>query len=241
MFSDIPTTTQAIIKLKAMRQGENETILAYNQRYKTLVERVEGRPIECITSPVAMEMYLGTIIPPLRKSIKNSLFWNSKHAPKTVGEAMTKAQQLYVKHLYSTGEEQDEDQKKPVEDVIINEISRKFESRYRDRKNDFRDSSNNRRTGYDSGQRRWQGQDDCKGFDESSSKHYTSLAPATADNHMTQACFNTTTSRRENRMQVGRINLTLESTTRRINRIAGTTRHRCYAEATHKFWLTLYN
>ena len=34
MFSDIPTTTQAITKLKAMRQGENETILAYNQRYK---------------------------------------------------------------------------------------------------------------------------------------------------------------------------------------------------------------
>ena len=70
MFSDVPTTTQAIIKLKTMRQGDNETILAYNQRYKTLVERVEGRPIECITSPVAMEMYLGTIIPPLRKSIK---------------------------------------------------------------------------------------------------------------------------------------------------------------------------
>ena len=44
MFSDIPTMTQAIIKLKAMRQGENETILAYNQRYKTLVEQVEGRP-----------------------------------------------------------------------------------------------------------------------------------------------------------------------------------------------------
>ena len=42
MFSDIPTMTQAITKLKAMRQGENETILAYNQRYKTLVERVEG-------------------------------------------------------------------------------------------------------------------------------------------------------------------------------------------------------
>ena len=82
MFSDIPITTQAIIKLKAMRQNDNETILAYNQRYKTLVERVEGRPIERITSPVAMEMYLGTIIPPLRKSIKNSLFWNSRHAPK---------------------------------------------------------------------------------------------------------------------------------------------------------------
>ena len=28
MFSDIPTTTQAIIKLKAMRQNDNETILS---------------------------------------------------------------------------------------------------------------------------------------------------------------------------------------------------------------------
>ena len=42
MFSDIPTTTQAIIKLKATRQGDGETILAYNQRYKALVEWVEG-------------------------------------------------------------------------------------------------------------------------------------------------------------------------------------------------------
>ena len=94
MFSDIPTTTQAIAKLKALQQGENKSILAYNQRYHILVERVEGRPNEQITLPVAMEMYLGTIIPPIRKSIKNSLFWNSKHAPRTVGEAMSKAQQL---------------------------------------------------------------------------------------------------------------------------------------------------
>ena len=108
MFSDIPTTTQAITKLKEMQQGENESILAFNQRYKTLVERVEGRPIENITSPVAMEMYLGTIILPLRRSIKNSIFWGSKHAPTTVGEAMTKAQQLSVKHLYASGEETEE-------------------------------------------------------------------------------------------------------------------------------------
>ena len=111
---------------------------------------------------------------------------------------MIKAQQLYVKHLYSTGEEQDEDQKKSAEDVIINEISRKFESRYRDRKNDFRDSSNNRHTGYDLGQRRWQSQDDRKNFDESSSKHYVSPASTTTDNQMTHARFDTATGRREN-------------------------------------------
>ena len=90
-----------------------------------------------------MEMYLGTIIPPLRKSIKNSLFWNSKHAPRMVGEAMSKAQQLYVKHLYTTGDEQEDDHSKMGEEVVINEISRKFENRYRDRHSDFRDLSQN--------------------------------------------------------------------------------------------------
>ena len=100
-----------------------------------------------------------------------------------------------MKHLYSTGEKQDEDQKKPVEDVIINEISKKFENRYRDKRNDFRDSSNNRRIGYNSEQRRWQSQDDHKNFDESSSKHYVSPASTTTDNQMTHAHFDTTTSR----------------------------------------------
>ena len=160
MFSDIPTTTQAIAKLKALRQGENESILAYNQRYRILVERVEGQPIEQITSPVAMEMYLGTIIAPLRKSIKNSLFWNNKHAPRMVGEAMAKAQQLYVKHLYTTGDEQEDDHSKMGEEVVINEISRKFEKRYRDRRSDFRDSSQNQRDNYSQEARthetRWQ-------------------------------------------------------------------------------------
>ena len=160
MFSDIPTTTQVIAKLKALQQGENKSILANNQRYRILVERVEGRPIEQITSPVAMEMYLGTIIPPIRKSIKNSLFWNSKHTPRTVGEAMSKTQQLYVKHLYSTGDQQEDDHGKTGEEVIINEISRKFENRYRDRRSDFCDSSQNRRDNYSQEARtnetRWQ-------------------------------------------------------------------------------------
>ena len=160
MFSDIPTTTQAIAKLKALRRGENESILAYNQRYRILVERVEGRPIEQITSLVAMEMYLGTNIHSPRKSIKNSLFWNSKHAPHTVGEAMSKAQQLYMKHLYATGNEQEDDHSKTGEEVVINEISRKIENRYRDRRSDFRDSSQNRRDNYSqevrTNETRWQ-------------------------------------------------------------------------------------
>ena len=196
MFGDIPMTTQAIKKLKEMRQGENESILAYNQRYKTLVERVEGRPIDLITSPVAMEMYLGIIIPPLRKSIKNSIFWNSKHAPNTVGEAMAKAQQLYVKHLYAAGDEQDEDQGKSVEDVVINEISRKFENKYKGKRDDFRNSSRNRQENYEQEQRKWQNYDSRKNFSYSQKYHPQQPVIGT-ENQSEQQRFDPSTSHHE--------------------------------------------
>ena len=123
-FSDTPTMTQAIEKLKSLRQGENESILAYNQRYKVLAERVAGRPIQEVQSAVAMEMYLGTIIAPLRRNIKDNLFWNSKHAPKNLGEAMKKSEELYVKHLYSLATEQDEEYvNKKQQEVVINEVN----------------------------------------------------------------------------------------------------------------------
>ena len=104
-FSDVPTSSHALEKLKQIQQGIDEPIINYNQRYKNLLERVEGRPLAEITSAAAMEMYLGSINIHIRKSIHNTLFWNSKHAPRTVEEAMTKAQELHIKHLYSTGED----------------------------------------------------------------------------------------------------------------------------------------
>ena len=158
---------------------------------------MEGRPIKQITSPVAMEMYLGTIIPPLRKSIKNSLFWNSKHAPRTVGEAMAKAQQLYVKHLYALGEEQEEDPPKPVEDVVINEISRKFENKYSGRRDDFHDSSSNRRDNYDQDQRRWQSYNGSRNFGNNSPKYYQQQVTTGPDQQDLQSRFDSMTNQQD--------------------------------------------
>ena len=45
-FSDIPTPAHAITKLRMLIQGEEEAIVMYNQKYRTLVERVEGKPVE---------------------------------------------------------------------------------------------------------------------------------------------------------------------------------------------------
>ena len=101
-FSDIPTPAHAITKLRALIQGEEEAIVTYNQKYRTLVERVERKPVEKIDSYVELEQYLGSIILPIRKSIRSNIYWKSKHAPKTLGEAMRKAEELYMKHIYAT-------------------------------------------------------------------------------------------------------------------------------------------
>ena len=123
-FSDIPTWAHVIIKLRALIQGEEEVIVTYNQKYRTLVERVERKPVEKIDSYIELEQFLGSIILPIRKSIRSNIYWKSKHAPKTLGEAMKKAEELYMKHIYATEEQVENSQNSPVTpDVTISEVN----------------------------------------------------------------------------------------------------------------------
>ena len=124
-FSDVPTTSHALNKLRLIRQGAEEPIVNYNQHYQNLVERVEGCQLNSIRSTVTIELYLGSIIEPIRKSIWNTLYFNSKHAPKTLGEAMQKAQDLHIKHLYAIGEDQDSvtSSSDALPEITINEVT----------------------------------------------------------------------------------------------------------------------
>ena len=71
-----------------------------------------------------MEMYLGTIIGPLGRNIKDNLFWNSKHTPKNLGKAMKKSEELYFKHLYSSATDKEEKYaNKKQQEVVINEVN----------------------------------------------------------------------------------------------------------------------
>ena len=81
-FSDIPTPAHAIMKLRALIQAEEEAFVTYNQKYRTLVERVERKPVEKIDSYVELEQYLGSIILPIRKSIRSNIYWKSKQTRK---------------------------------------------------------------------------------------------------------------------------------------------------------------
>ena len=144
-FSDIPTTYHALNKLRLIQQGVEELIVNYNQLYQNLVERVEGCQLDSIRSTVAMELYSGSIIEPIRKSIQNTLYFNSKHAPKMLGEAMQKAQDLHIKHLYAIGEDQDSvaNGSDVLPEITVNEVtSRKDRGWYRN-KRDFREHLQN--------------------------------------------------------------------------------------------------
>ena len=139
-FSDIPMPAHAITKLRALIQGEEEAIVTYNQKYRTLVKQVEGRPVEKINSYVELEQYLGSVILPIRKSVRNNIYWKSKHAPKTLREAMRKAEELYMKHIYATeGADNKQENVMPTE-LTINEVTTQKTGQYSHRPWRNRDS-----------------------------------------------------------------------------------------------------
>ena len=90
-----------------------------------------------------MELYLGSIIEPIRKSIRNTLYFNSKHAPKRLGEAMQKAQDLHIKHLYAIGEDQDSvaNGSDVLPEITVNEVTSQEDRGWYRNKRDFREHS----------------------------------------------------------------------------------------------------
>ena len=133
--------------MRLIRQGAEEPIVNYNQHYQNLVERLEGCQLNSIRSTVTMELYLGSIIEPIQKSIRNTLYFSSKHVPKTLGEAMQKAQDLHIKHLYAIGEDQDSvaSSSNVLLEITVNEVtSREDRGWYRNKRN-FREHSQNSR------------------------------------------------------------------------------------------------
>ena len=94
-----------------------------------------------------MELYLGSIIEPIQKSIRNTLYFNSKHVPKTLGEAMQKTQDLHIKHLYAIGEDQNSvtSSSDALPEITVNKVTSREDSGWYKNKCDFREHSQNSR------------------------------------------------------------------------------------------------
>ena len=93
-----------------------------------------------------MELYLGSIIEPIWKSIRNTYF-NSKHAPKMLGEAMQKAQEFHIKHLYAIGEHKESvtSNNDGLPEITINEVTSGEDRGWYKNKHKFREHSQNSR------------------------------------------------------------------------------------------------
>ena len=92
-----------------------------------------------------MELYLGSIIEPIRKSIWNTLYFNSKHAPKTWGEAMQKVQDLHIKHLYAIGKDQESvtSSNDLLPEITINKVTSREDRAWYKNKCEFIEHSHN--------------------------------------------------------------------------------------------------
>ena len=75
------------------------------------------------------------------------LYFNSKHAPKTLGEAMQKAQDLHIKHLYAIGEDQDSvtNSSDVLPEITINKVTSREDRGWYKNKHDFREHLQNSR------------------------------------------------------------------------------------------------
>ena len=101
-FCDVPTTSHTLNKLRLIQQGVEELIVNYNQRYQNLVERVEGCQLDSIRSTVAMELYLGSIIEPIRKSIRNTLYVPPPHTPSSSPVSQTSSTLIFCTSTVNT-------------------------------------------------------------------------------------------------------------------------------------------
>ena len=86
-----------------------------------------------------MELYLGSIIEPIRKSIRNTLYFNGKHTAKTLGEAIQKAQDCHIKHLYAIAEDEDSvaSSSDVLPEITVNEVTSREDRGWYRNKRDF--------------------------------------------------------------------------------------------------------
>ena len=99
-FSNIPTPYHAMDKIKSIKQN-NELMPQFNQKYRMYIERLERKAVNEMTSHTQMELYISTINPHIAKALRTNIHYGSRYAATSVGDAMEKAEECYLKDLYA--------------------------------------------------------------------------------------------------------------------------------------------
>ena len=97
-FSDIPTPYHAMDKIKSIKQND-EPMPQFNQKYRTYIECLERKTVNEMTSYTQMELYMSAINPHIAKALRTNIHYGSRYAATSVGDAMKKAEECYLKDL----------------------------------------------------------------------------------------------------------------------------------------------
>ena len=99
-FSDIPTPYHAMDKIKSIKQN-NEPMPQFNQKYRTYIECLERKAVHDMTSRTHMELYMSAINPHIAKALRTNIYYGSRYVATSVGDGMKKAEECYLKDLYT--------------------------------------------------------------------------------------------------------------------------------------------
>ena len=122
-FSDIPTPYHAMDKIKYIKQSD-EPMPQFNQKYRTYIERLERKTINEMTSHMQMELHMSAINPHIAKALRTNIHYGSRYVATSVGDAMKKAEECYLKDLYAwAGLEKDREQGNADREVTCAEVN----------------------------------------------------------------------------------------------------------------------
>ena len=98
-FSDIPTPYHAMDKIESIKQND-EPMPQFNQKYRMYIKHLERKAVNEMTSHTQLELYMSAINPHIAKALRTNIHYGSRYAATSVGDAMKKAEECYVKDLY---------------------------------------------------------------------------------------------------------------------------------------------
>ena len=167
-FSDIPTPYHAMDKIKSIKQND-EPMPQFNQKYRTYIECLERKTVNKMTSHTQMELYMSAINPHIAKALRTNIHYGSRYATTSVGDAMKKAEECYLKDLYArAGLEKDREQGNANREVTCAEVNTRGRSQWQsgaDRQRTWtpqENQENRNKSGYSRSYDKWNREDNME-------------------------------------------------------------------------------
>ena len=167
-FSDIPTPYHAMDKIKSIKQND-EPMPQFNQKFRTYIERLERKTVNEMTSYTQMELYMSAINPHIAKAFRTNIHYGSRYAATSVGDAKKKAEECYLKDLYTqAGLEKDREQGKADREVTCAEVNTRGRSQWQsglDRQKNWtsqENQENKNKSGYSRSYDKWNREDNME-------------------------------------------------------------------------------